>query len=109
MPLCPRCRFEWKSTLRSNPQNRYYWGVVVDILSNELGYTPEETHEILRQMFLTNRVMVKDAFFNIPKSTTILTTVEMENYLTKIREWASISCGISIPEPNEVTDETNKS
>lgn len=101
MPLCPKCKFEWKSTSRSNPQNRYYWGVVIDILSNELGYTPEEIHEILRQKFLTRKALVKDEEFVIPISTTTLTTVEMENYLTKIREWASLYSGIYIPEPNE--------
>ncbi len=29
---------------RSNPQNRYYWGVIVDILGKSLGYTKNEIH-----------------------------------------------------------------
>ena len=100
--ICPRCKFEWKSTIRSNPQNRYYWGVVIDILSSELGYTPEEIHEILRYKFIPKRdILIKDDDFKISRSTTSLTTVEMENYLSSVREWASIYCGINIPEPNE--------
>ena len=42
---------ELKRETRSNPQNRYYWGVVIDTLSKELGYEPEEMHEILKYKF----------------------------------------------------------
>ena len=31
-----------KGSTRSNEQNSYYWGVVVALLSEHTGYTPEE-------------------------------------------------------------------
>lgn len=84
---------------RSNEQNRYYWGVVVRIISDHLGYTPEEAHTALRGHFLT---VLTDKTLPLIKSTTDLSTVEFEAYMTKIREWASIEFQMYIPEPNEV-------
>lgn len=98
MSLCPKCKFEWKSTIRSTPQNRYYFGVVIDILSNHIGFTPDEMHEILKHKFLRHK---EQKGYVIPQSTTSLSTIEFENYLTQIREWAVIDLGVLIPEPNE--------
>lgn len=83
---------------RSNNQNNYYFGVVIQMLSEELGYTPEEMHEALKFHFL------RDESRRLPtvKSTADLSTVEFESYLTQIRQWAAIELNISIPLPNEV-------
>lgn len=93
---------------RSNNQNRYYWGVSIKLVSDFLGYTENETHEVLKALFLTREVRIKnkkiDTFktVNITRSTTELNTAEFEEFLTKIREWASIELGVYIPTPNEV-------
>ena len=83
---------------RSSNENRYYFGVVVKMLGDELGYTPEEMHEALKFHFL------RDESRKLPtvKSTADLSTVEFESYLTQIRQWASVEMGIYIPLPNEV-------
>ncbi|HCJ67017.1 MAG TPA: hypothetical protein DHV62_06760 [Elusimicrobia bacterium] len=83
---------------RSNEENRYYWGVVIKILSEHIGYTDEEIHEALKLKFL------KDESREIPilRSTASLTTVEFEEYLEKIRMWAAQELNCIIPEPNEV-------
>ena len=80
---------------RSNNQNRYYWGIVVDIIGKELGYTADETHEALKMKFLLDRRG------KIPtvRSTTVLTTKEFEDYLEDVRMWASKFLNISIPNP----------
>lgn len=84
---------------RSTLQNRYYWGVIVELLSDYFGYTPEEMHEALKYQFLL------DYTGKLPraKSTTELTTVEMEEFLSKVRTWASLEYSLYIPDPNEVT------
>ena len=89
---------------RSNQQNRYYWGCVIKLFSEHLGYTADEMHEILRVKFLLRPVFVMKNLDTvcIPKSTTSLTTVEFEEYITSIREWASIEFGCYLPIPNEV-------
>ena len=93
---CPRCHFQWVSTTRSNPQNKYYFGVVVDMISEETGNEPEETHELLKLKFL--KPMGK-------ANTTQLSTQEFKIYLEKIQIWAIQTLNLNIPDPNE---ETNK-
>ncbi len=91
--------------MRSLPQSKYYFGVVVKIISDELGYTREEVHEICKQMFLSEIIFLKTKKgvrqIRVPKSTTELKTVEFEEYLSSIRQWASMELGIYIPTPNE--------
>ncbi len=85
-------------TSRSDQQNRYYWGVVVKILSDSFGYTPEEMHEALKWQFLRKKGV------KIPTviSTTKLTTTQFKNYTEKIQRWASMEYGVMIPDPSEV-------
>ena len=85
---------------RSLPANSYYWGVVLEILSDN-GNTPEEWHEICRSMFLKAFKIINGKELEYPKSTTGLSTVEFEEYLEKIRRWASVELNYYIPLPNE--------
>ena len=84
-------------TNRSNNQNKYYWGVVIKILGDELGYMPDEMHNALRWKFLR-----KGGKLETVKSTSSLTTIEFEEYLELIRIWALRDLEIAIPLPNEV-------
>jgi len=83
---------------RSNNQNAYYWGVCIKILSEELGYTDDEVHEAMKMLFL------QDNLRKIPtlRSTAALSTVEFEEYIEKIRQWAAQELSCIIPLPNEV-------
>lgn len=85
-------------TQRSIEQNKYYWGVIIKILSEEFGYFPEEIHDALRFKFLR----VSGRVLSIAKSTTELTTIEFEIYQEQIRVWALTEHQIKIPLPNEV-------
>lgn len=84
---------------RSLNQNNYYHGVVVKMIADELGYeNPNDVHMELRRLFLK----VSDKPLLKTRSTTTLTTSEMEDYLAKIRIWALSELNITIPLPNEV-------
>jgi len=91
---------------RSDNQLRYYWGVVIRMISDETGYTPNEAHEICKALFLSEKLVLHtahgDQIIDTPKSTTALTTKEMEQYMSEIRMWASCELSLNIPEPNEV-------
>ena len=95
-------------TIRSVNQNAYYWGVVLKILcrgqkgEGGLGYREEEMHEILRGKFLREAVRIGDDLIHYAKSTASLNTTEFEEYLTEIREWASVELTCCIPLPNEI-------
>ncbi len=78
------------------------WGVVYQLLSDHLGYTVDEIHELLKIMFLSRWLLIKDKKHRTTQSTTELSTSEMGEYLYKIRRWASLDLGMNIPEPNEV-------
>lgn len=93
---------------RSGQQNRYYWGVVIELLSEHTGFDREEMHEVLKHKFLRKTVWIhkKDGVEEqsvITKTTTSLTTKMFEEYLSQIRQWASADLGLFLPEPNEVS------
>lgn len=102
---CNRCGYS-PSGVRSNPQNKYYWSVCVALISEHTGFSLEETHEILKNTFLsepkTLELKSKPQIVFIAKSTTGLDTKTFEEYLSKIRTFASLEFGLWIPEPNEV-------
>ena len=83
---------------RSLNQNAYYHGVVLKILSEELGYFKDEMHDVLKNKFLH---YVDEHGNDRTKSTSDLTTLSMKEYMDKIRSWALIEYAITIPEPNE--------
>lgn len=97
---CPRCQHLIKK--RSNNENSYYWGVVIDAIATETGNEPETIHQALKIKFLLNRMQCNGMLIATTKSTTELTTIEFEAYLDKVRLWASEFLHIEIPLPNEV-------
>lgn len=84
---------------RSLEQNAYYHGVVLDILSKDIGYDHDEMHDALRYKFLQYENV---AGLKTILSTTQLSTKEFEVFLERIRRWAAMDMGIFIPKPNEV-------
>lgn len=97
---------ETETKSRSLPQNSYYWGVIIDLLSEHTGFTQDEMHEILKHKFLRRTVWIHTKHNTeeqsiITRSTTDLSTKEFEEYLSQIRTWASADLGLWMPEPNE--------
>lgn len=83
---------------RSKQQNNYYWGVVIEILANEFGYTKDEMHDTIKFIFMREEIPGKPIHV---KSTTELDTKETEELYEKIRIWSATNYGIYIPLPNE--------
>mgnify|MGYP002682657740 FL=1 len=95
---------------RSNPQNRYYHGVVVELVRRglkDLGWEPkacsaEAVHEMLKREYLTVDEHVKDGvFLKRTRSTTELDTAEFSQYLEHCKQFAAENLGVLIPDPNE--------
>lgn len=89
---------------RSPNQNRYYWGIIVNGLASEFGYFRDEIHQLLRQKFLgyTRENPVTGKTEHFVRSTTDLSTEEMEEYLEAVRVWALSEFSVYLPLPNEV-------
>ena len=85
---------------RTNQQNRYYWGVMIEILSKELGYEPEEIHMMLREKFLRIHDD-RHPDFVIAKSTARLKTHEFNDYIGAVQRWAAQELETYIPDPQE--------
>ena len=90
---------------RSNMQNSYYWKCIVQGLAEELGYFPDEMHDILKVKFASEwqSVMVNDKTIGIQmiNSTARMNTGEFELYADQIRIWALTELGIRLMLPNE--------
>ena len=87
---------------RSVQQNRYYW-LVASMLSDHTGFTKDEIHAILKSKFLRTEKVNQDsgAVYEYVKSTTELSTVEYEEYLDSVRQFAAEEFDLQIPMPNE--------
>jgi hypothetical protein len=88
-----------KGTVRSLQQNRYYFGVVVELLSAHTGYTPEEMHEALKIKFL---LVKRQGLPDTVMSTARLTKDQFCEYIEKIQRWAATEMGCVIPDPESV-------
>ena len=93
---------------RSLPQNAYYWSVCVPMVKEglrDVGYndvkTNEDAHEVLKHLFLKKRISNGMEEIIIAGSTAELKTVEFNNFLEEIWQWASSYLSITIPEPNQ--------
>jgi hypothetical protein len=92
---------------RSVQANRYYWGVVVELISEHTGYTPEEVHDFLKAKFIPKRLAMAKGNGEIVDeyvlggSTRRLNTVEFYAYCEVIRQWAIERLDVYIPTPEE--------
>lgn len=93
---------------RSTPANRYYWGVVVELIYlalKESGWevNREGTHELLRVRFLSEDKPIGNdgEFVTRVKSTTELDSVEFGTYIERCKQFAAEYLNVVIPEPNE--------
>lgn len=93
---------------RSNPQNRYYWGVVIPMLKEkfkDLGHhlDSEETHDFVKHKFSRVELVSIETgdILESVKGTSKMTTTEFMDYVVVIREWAAIYMNLRIPDPNE--------
>ena len=96
---------------RSAKQNRWYWGVAIKTIQEELlriegePYEKEDIHhyilsEVVKTKFRTKEVMGKLITYSETKSTSSMTTKEFETFKFQLQVHFA-NRGIDIPEPNE--------
>ncbi len=96
---------------RSNPQNAYYWGVVLPIVQEGLIDATGETRDlnsihynILLPMFSPNRDIVNKQTGEVMQeklTSSEMTTTEFSEYINDIQKWGAEFLNIQIPSPNE--------
>jgi len=82
----------------TNPQRKYYFGVLIKEISDYTGYSKDWTHSKLGQMFR----LVRDKGTPFVRSITELSTKEVEEMNEEIRRWAAETLELSIKMPNEI-------
>lgn len=85
---------------RTLPQNRAYFGIVVEYLAKELGFSTEQMHEALK-VECASRIDPKTGL-TIIESTAEMDTVRFIKYYEDVQRWAKEFLGFDIPSPNEI-------
>ena len=87
-------------SLRSVVQNRYYW-FMLTLIQDDTGNDKDDLHVYFGERFRRKTKEINGEMVEFTQSTTKLTTLETEDYYTKIRVFASQEFGIFVPLPNE--------
>ena len=88
-----------ETTTRTNQQNRYMWGIVYAIISDNTGYDPEQVHDAMKVKFASQHL---DNGLVITERTSKMTTERMTQYIDDIKRWAAEFLGCYIPDAGEV-------
>lgn len=94
---------------RSGQQNRYYWGVVVKLITDTFRdagnmVNAEDVHDFLKAHVgkLAQVLVTADGeVFRAPGSTTKLTTAEFSDYVEAVRAWAKEVLDLDVPSPED--------
>jgi hypothetical protein len=84
---------------RSLNQNAAYWGIVINILSDHLGYDKDAMHDALKVKFASH--VDPKTGLTVTESTTKMDTKRFMKYYEDIQRWASEFLNCYIPNPNE--------
>lgn len=89
---------------RTMSQNKYYWGVVVDMIAGYIGESPQDTHALLKAKFLPVREveLLDGQRLTMPPSTTLLNVEQFTTFIEAVRVWSAQFLGLSIPDANQV-------
>jgi hypothetical protein len=91
-----------ESESRSVQQNRYYWGVIVKMLSDYTGHDQGEMHEILKYKFNPINIEIDGKEITVGGTTRDLTTTQFKDYNDRIKMWAITALNVTIPNVGEV-------
>ena len=94
------CEVKKKKNTRSIVQNNYYW-FLLTMLQDENGDDKNDWHDYFGEKFRRAEKEINGEIVECTRSTTALSTMEFEDYMTKIRMFASVELGCFLPLPNE--------
>jgi hypothetical protein len=92
---------------RSLSANAFYWGVVIEYISQQTGYHPGEVHDLMKMLHLPKALAVCDGNgvivgeYVMGGSTRNLNASEFYEYVERVRQWAAETLCLDIPDPNE--------
>jgi L-cysteine desulfidase len=82
---------------RTKDQNSLFWQWV-DIISNETGYTKEETKELIQYKFLQRERLNEEGYTETYlKGTSTLSKKEFTDFMNEVSYWSNNTLSISLP------------
>jgi hypothetical protein len=87
---------------RRQKANRFYWVAVIKPIAEHIGYSPDQTHEILKYKFNSELIEMVDPAtgeaeeLKVPRSTAKLTVADFAVYVDTCVMWAAEFLGIVI-------------
>ena len=82
--------------VRTNKQNKLWWAWM-KIIGNELGYSKNEVHDILKYKFLLREEIIEGITNQYIKSTATLTKTEFNKLTQDVYFWANDTLSINLP------------
>jgi len=102
---------------RSNNQNAYYWGLVLPCAvqgfrdAGHEGITIDDAHRFFKDRFLTEGVEIvsprSGEVITMSKTTTVLSTTGMMDYVDQVARFCAEFLGVVIPEPIPLFNDQN--
>ena len=82
---------------RTNDQNSLFWKWV-EIISNETGYTKEETKELISYKFLQRERIDAEGYTEMYlKGTSTLSKKEFNEFMNQVSFWSNTTLNITLP------------
>jgi len=97
------------NNLRTLSANRYYFGVVLKTIADQMGeknlqVTSDDLHEVLKFKFNKKVVLVDGEPIEIGETTKKMSQKRFVEYIDLIRDWSLDTLGCYIPLPTEVVE-----
>lgn len=89
-----------KTQPRTISQNSLMW-MWFKCMEDATGQRKEDFHDYYKAKFLSREVMIGNRCYMVPGSTTELNTLQMTNYLEKVKADAATEFGIILPLPED--------
>lgn len=92
---------------RSTQANRYYWGVVLHLISEHTGDTPDDLHAYFKQRFIPKRLAICEGNGTatdagvVGGSTRTMTTADFSEHINRIKQFASEFLDLYIPDSED--------
>jgi hypothetical protein len=95
---------------RSSNQNRWYFGVVLKLISDHTGEDVQSLHEAFKMQFSEMRDVHG---LKVPQRTSGMDTTDFSQHCERVRQWAAEFLGLNIPDPtpdfeNQPLDSSNQ-
>lgn len=92
---------------RTTAQNKYYWGVVLETIYNEIdgSYTKDQLHETFKRELNPKITELGNKMIEHGGSTKEMTKADFTDFVKKVKDWALEVLDVRVLGPEDLSDE----